>query len=560
MKKLCAWMLAMLLLLGLCACGRETGKKKPEKTTEAPAAVRESLSSEEIALWDLLEEASGLPVLAFYYDKFGGIAFSTAFALMGGDLSCCALWYCNNVTGEGPVEAAVYEDGVAATPKVAFFGPELAGPFGREAFLMVTRADGFEDVWGVGMHEPIRWGISGVGKAFAQEDNRHFTLRYEGKPYWFYFDSQCYEFGGREITKEQLLGCVGAAEILAGLADIHEIYYRGNGIINVNHGGGYVTLRLVGADVEEMERGTGSYRALMASGGEWKAMTPRLAGVFEDADFAVILAEQTDKPTLSFDMHDYDGDGTMEAFVLVGEAVEPGFVWAGDLWFVNKDGAQFLTDGTEWGWSWVNINEVYTFGKRKYMLITTLMAGDSSYAMWWTVKNGKPCQDETISGRGGISEQPEGNEFTMNYGGWGSAYEYNLADPEEGYRMGRTFHKYWFYYDGGAFHEYGGREITEQQLRRCAGAGKILDGLKAEGQTIGAIYYRGNGIININSSTTRTQEGSGFISYRHTTLQLKNGAVMPVAATEEWEGGSGSYTDAFKPEIAVYPGLPEVMR
>ena len=554
MKKIAAFVLAAALLL-LCACGEtvpeETGvESSPEK---ARTAAIEYISEEETAMRAALEQASGLPVLAFYSSNFAGIAYDTVFAVMGSDLSRCALWYWKNNGDDEPVEAAVYADGLASLPEAVSLGE---GDF-DEAILAVTRADGLVDIWGILAQDPHLFDISGTGMDFQYQGDARFTLRHEGKPYWFYKDTRCYEYGGLEITKEQLLGCEGAAEILDGLVDIKEIYYRGNGIINANHGGGYVTLRLTGVAVEEIGRGAGSYQPLMAPDNEW-TLTPCPAGVFADAALAGILAAHTEKPTISFDLHDYDGDGTREAFVLVGEDTETGFEQAGELWFVSQDGAQLLEDSAQRGWGWVGINEVYTFGKQKYMLITTLMAQTESNTLWWTVKDGKPFWDMTISGRGGISEPPEGNTFCLWYTMLDSGREYNPENPEEGYLMGRSSKKYWFYYDNGVFREYGGLEITEKQLRRCAGAGKILDELKAKGHTISEIYYRGNGIININSSVTEIHEDCGWISYDHINLRLENGAVTPLAL-EDWEGG-GSYAAASKPELAVYPSLPKVMQ
>ena len=55
--------------------------------------------------------------------------------------------------------------------------------------------------------------------------------------------------------------------------------------------------------------------------------------------------------------------------------------------------------------------------------------------------------------------------------------------------------------DGKAFHEYGGVEITEAQLRKCRGAAAVLDGIKRDGGELGEIFYRGNGVINVNHHT-----------------------------------------------------------
>ena len=116
---------------------------------------------------------------------------------------------------------------------------------------------------------------------------------------------------------------------------------------------------------------------------------------------------------------------------------------------------------------------------------------------------------------------------------------------------GHTWKDYWFYWDGESFREYGGVKITEKQLRNCEGAAAILDAIKAEGESINDIFYRGNGIININHSYTVEP---GNVYYYHTTLQLEDAKAMKVETDET----GGIYRAALIPDIATYSDLPAI--
>ena len=78
-----------------------------------------------------------------------------------------------------------------------------------------------------------------------------------------------------------------------------------------------------------------------------------------------------------------------------------------------------------------------------------------------------------------------------------------MADGEDEYEAfspGRCFYAYYYFFDGERFREYGVKSLTEQQFRDTYGGADILRQIRNKGLTIDDIYYRANGIININCS------------------------------------------------------------
>lgn len=117
-----------------------------------------------------------------------------------------------------------------------------------------------------------------------------------------------------------------------------------------------------------------------------------------------------------------------------------------------------------------------------------------------------------------------------------------------------TYKKYYFYWDGSNFKEYGGILVTEEQLSSVEGGKQAIEKITNSGFSVSEIFYRSNGIININ-----------YINgdmYDNMTLIYKNGIMTIDESDDGWYNGGagnvgGSYGGAYEvasiPEIAVYP-------
>jgi len=251
-----------------------------------------------------------------------------------------------------------------------------------------------------------------------------------------------------------------------------------------------------------------------------------------------LLTEATQWPVLSFEYGDFGGDGISVAFAFV-EIEDREDYCEGELWFVGPEGAKKLEGG-----NYCLPVKMEAFGGRQFA-VAEVYYSTSSMVNLWGVKDGRAYKEE-ISGHGGGLQRIGEKDFTLVC----SAYDANLTDGDW---TGHTWKNYWFYWNGETFREYGGVKITEGQLRRCDGAA-VLDGLKAEGKTIGDIFYRGNGIINVNCVS---EYGQGA-SYSQVALQLSGTKVTAVEG--EYVETGGSYAAALVPGIAVYPELPEILK
>ena len=259
-----------------------------------------------------------------------------------------------------------------------------------------------------------------------------------------------------------------------------------------------------------------------------------------EAELRALLEKEIEKQILDFKYGDYDSNGTYEAFAFVGEAQDPeeDEGYTGEIWFVSATGARMLEEGGYFG-----LIEVVTFGGSSFAVMDQY-ATTGGFVSVWGVRGGKPRR-ESISNAGGGMKQIDGKDFTL----WHSTYD-AMFDTELGFGLGHTWKNYWFYWDGESFHEYGGVKITEAQLRKCEGAAAVLDGIKKDGETIGEIFYRGNGIINVNHAAENGQDRRNSF----TLLQLDGTKVTVVEA----EDNSGFYLPALAPDIAVYPELPQI--
>ena len=125
---------------------------------------------------------------------------------------------------------------------------------------------------------------------------------------------------------------------------------------------------------------------------------------------------------------------------------------------------------------------------------------------------------------------------------------------EESFWPGRCFYNYYYFFDGERFREYGGKSLSEQQFCDTFGGADILQQLMDNGLTIENIYYRANGIIDINCSCRTSQScypddppkfGKSFM---YIELELTDSGF-------ETEKGlqPGRIKMSLTPDYAVYP-------
>lgn len=258
----------------------------------------------------------------------------------------------------------------------------------------------------------------------------------------------------------------------------------------------------------------------------------------EEDELKELLENSVTDEIVSFTCDDFDGDGLLEAFGMIGTFYDADNTCDAEIWFVSEDGPYKVAEKNIY---LGNTSKLLDFGDKKYFAVEQFFqTGDISYV--WGVRNGI-AYEEDISGMcSSLAQVDASTELTFIR----STYDASAFDM-----TGHTWKQYYAYWDG-EIHEYGAISITEKQLKECEGAEEILNKIKTEGYTITNIFYRENGIININYNDSETN--------RNATLLLENGSITMLEAysmeqTDELAKSDyqGIYVEAVVPEIATYP-------
>ena len=213
---------------------------------------------------------------------------------------------------------------------------------------------------------------------------------------------------------------------------------------------------------------------------------------------------------------DFDGDGAEEAFYLGGGYYD-NYLYAGQtiytqLWYADATGATRLETANSENFSDIR---VYDVGERSILCVEDNFATTSETHVWM-VRDGQPERVHFSNGQQpGSIRQEDGLDFRFTF----DAYD-AIGDGS-----GHTRKTYYMYWNGDGFTEYGGMRISEEQLRAVEGASPWLDAALAAGGELGEIYYRENGIVNVNYTLPDGRENKNL------TLRITDG----VARLDYWQ-------------------------
>ena len=241
---------------------------------------------------------------------------------------------------------------------------------------------------------------------------------------------------------------------------------------------------------------------------------------------------------------DYDGDGDCEMFALVGEMVDDGGLYeeeniCGKIWFVDQNGIMEIESEEIEYWS---SPCAFSVDNKSFIVFEKYYATGSLTYLWGVI-NEKPYQPN-ISGKGNRLRINEFNEIEITDSEYDFAFDKSLDFP-----VGHTWKRYYFYFDGNSFREYGGISIKVEDLLRVSGTDLIVNEIYNNSYVIDSVYYRNNGIININIS----KEDDNEIVYYNITLRC-NGDRWEYVMSEIGEKyGGGIYLKELIPSSATYP-------
>lgn len=255
----------------------------------------------------------------------------------------------------------------------------------------------------------------------------------------------------------------------------------------------------------------------------------------------------SDSNIADFCVSDYDRDGTFEAFALVGKPDEYD-VFFGSLYFVTEDSAETVISESPF-YAYSEQNHMLRFDECDFYLVGEYYTtADLSYV--FGVRSGNYYEHDFSRKGTSLRQEEPGGDMTIILSEYDAAY-----DKSTDMYMGHTWKPYYLYWDGG-FREYGGIEISVDDLLKCSGAQKYVDMITNNGFRIDSIYYRANGIININYSSG----DSSLTQYDNMTL-IRNGSSVTVKQISSQGGDDpaaysygGIYNSALYSDIATYPG------
>ena len=263
---------------------------------------------------------------------------------------------------------------------------------------------------------------------------------------------------------------------------------------------------------------------------------------------------------------DFNHDGNFEMFALVTtrEALEKNYVLEkriyaheesllfilGQIWFVNQDGARNISITDSYAsYDYWTVFDIISIGENKFLpCIKEALFADVAH-LWGVTPSGEPYQSE-LSGYGSDILLNDYNEIEV----FVSTHDFYFM---EGRFTGRTYNPYYFYWDGANFKEYGGSLISIDSLYSISGSQKLLEQVYTELKEyanniqIQEIYYRENGVININYQCKENSSDDNYYNY-NVTLRYEDGELRIIPG----EFGllcKGLYHPALIPFIALFP-------
>ena len=288
-----------------------------------------------------------------------------------------------------------------------------------------------------------------------------------------------------------------------------------------------------------------------------EAQTTRAA--VTEADLKAVLQQQTDAQIIDFSSYDYNNDGVLEAFALVGkketDAYDP------EEWTVKNGKILYIRDQSvetvmETSFSYVD-SRIFPLDQSNGLFgygVNQTEGGSGSVTALYTVdSHGNFTQ---VKGDSLLSGIPTASEH-----GWmeGVFSSFDLMSDNTGH----TWKPYFFYYDAStnSLVEYGGLEITEDALyavspdvKDCINQAKQNEWIEDDA-VIDTVYYRKNGIVNINF---KSQPSGGIYSSSYVNLYVHNGKASfykpALPDLDDYSGVGEGYYKSFVTKLKVdYP-------
>ena len=253
---------------------------------------------------------------------------------------------------------------------------------------------------------------------------------------------------------------------------------------------------------------------------------------------------------------DYDGDGDTEGFIYVGSGPDDEFGWCeGMVYFVTGEKCEKVFEGTLAELDG-NVFKIIDAVDRKFLLFDEAYV--TALVTYVYYVDGENLLESNISRFGDINSDTDLQNIKMAFSTYDGFCNYEKGKESSAEWTGHTWKPYYFYYDKDKkdFMEYGGSEITREELQDIVGF-DLASEIEAEGYQIDKILRRKNGIVNVNySKQEELENGTIDVTYKNVTFDENEGAFADVwdSGEKTWQNSDfgGIYMNALNPEMAVY--------
>ena len=265
--------------------------------------------------------------------------------------------------------------------------------------------------------------------------------------------------------------------------------------------------------------------------------------------YLIKIASVKEDEVVMFDQKDFDGDGSEEAFAIIGKIVEDygeKKVASGSVWFIGKDGCKKIKETL--GMGFFDKDRSMKMGDTEYILFdevyVTALVTDA-----WYVSDGMPVE-AAFSTKGEIVvDQNEKDRFAIVHDAYDAEYY-----PADDMWMGHTWKKYYFFYNSedGKIYEYGGTDISDETAAYWCGI-DIVDKYLPKGDQIDSLFCRGNCLVVLNYEH---KEGDAIEYYHYIYDFSKESLVDDMREITGEEPLPGICLEALCPDIASHPEVP----
>lgn len=197
------------------------------------------------------------------------------------------------------------------------------------------------------------------------------------------------------------------------------------------------------------------------------------------------LKGAADEEIRAFYYADLNHDGQKEAVAITSETVDEIGYSNAKVWYITDQACDLFGNSGDAS-IYSDSVRLYELSNTKMLCFTSGWGGSGSVVQAWVFDADGAKEVENVLE--GISQLAE-SEFMVT----SSAYDGSTDGT------GHTWNQYFSRWDGGKLVEYGGLEISEEQLKKAKNADQILEDVRVYGE-IQSIYYRANGMVHINLS------------------------------------------------------------